>query len=251
MKCRNRKGMLYGIGVGPGDPELLTLKAHRILCGAKIISYPAPDNGESFARSIVEQYLTPDQQEIPIIIPMRVERFPAQDIYDEAAGQLAEHLASGMDVVVLCEGDPFFYGSFMYLFERLSGRFKTEIVPGISSLMASAAALQRPLAARNDVLTIIPGPLESGAMLAQLQSCQAAAIIKVGRHFERIRSVIEEAGLTCNAGYLERVTLDNQKVMSLADAEGGKAPYFSIILIYKGAENWVANAPVPAGVIDA
>lgn len=245
MKCRNAKGTLYGLGVGPGDPELITLKAHRILTDAKVVAYPAPDTGESFARSIVAEYLTPEQTEIPIVIPMRVERFPAQDIYDEAAEVLAGHLARGEDVVVLCEGDPFFYGSFMYLFERLSGRFKTEIVPGISSLMASAAALQRPLAARNDVLTVIPGPLDSEAMLAQLQACQAAAIIKVGRHFERIRTVIEEAGLIDNAGYLERVTLDNQRILPLGDADHDKAPYFSIILIYKGAENWVSKAPVP------
>lgn len=246
MKCRNAKGTLYGIGVGPGDPELITLKAHRIVTEAGVVAYPAPDTGESFARSIVAQYLSPNQVEIPIVIPMRVERFPAQDIYDEAAGVLAGHMARGEDVVVLCEGDPFFYGSFMYLFERLSGRFQVEIVPGISSLMASAAALQRPLAARNDVLTVIPGPLDSEAMLKQLEACEAAAIIKVGRHFERIRTVIEQAGLTDNAGYLERVTLDNQRILPLGDAAHEKAPYFSIILIYKGAENWVAKTPVPA-----
>ncbi len=157
------------------------------------------DNGaasQSFARSIVAQWLTPDMIEIPIVIPMRVERFPAQEIYDQAGEEIAAHLQMGEDVVVLCEGDPFFYGSFMYLFERLSGRFRCEIVPGISSLMASASALQRPLAARNDVLTVIPGPLDSKAMLAQLEACDAAVIIKVGRHFQRICDVIEKAGLT-------------------------------------------------------
>ncbi len=233
-------GTLYGIGVGPGDPELLTLKAHRILTSAKVVAYPAPDDGTSFARSIVAGFLTQMQVEIPIVIPMRVERFPAQTIYDASAREIAGHLERGDDVVVLCEGDPFFYGSFMYLFERLSGKYPVEIVPGISSLMASAAALQRPLAARNDVLTVIPGPLPDDRMLAQLQAADAVAIIKVGRHFARIRALIDKAGLTANAGYLERVTLENQKVMPLSEVGEAKAPYFSIILIYKGAEDWIA-----------
>jgi precorrin-2/cobalt-factor-2 C20-methyltransferase len=239
-------GILYGIGVGPGDPELLTLKAHRVLTAAKVIAYPAPDDGDSFARSIVAQYLKPEQLEIPIVIPMRVERFPAQNIYDASAKEIAMHLDAGEDVIVLCEGDPFFYGSFMFLFERLSPDYKVEIVPGISSLMASAAMLQRPLAARNDVLSVIPGPLPDDQILAQLLAADAIAIIKVGRHFSRIRNLIEKAGLTGRAGYLERVTLGNQKVLPLADVGEEKAPYFSIILIYKGAEDWIASASMPA-----
>lgn len=246
----SKLGTLYGIGVGPGDPELLTLKAHRILTDAKVVAYPAPDDGVSFARSIVSQYLDLGQREIAIVIPMRQERFPAKAIYDEAAGDIAGHLKAGSDVVVLCEGDPFFYGSFMYLFERLSSEFSVEVVPGISSLMASAAALQRPLAARNDVLTIIPGPLPDAQILAQLEACDAAAIIKVGRHFARIRDLIEEVGLTGNAGYLERVSLENQQIMPLGEVSGNEAPYFSIILIYKGAENWVANQSVPVQKLD-
>ena len=119
-------GTLYGIGVGPGDPELLTLKAHRILNECNIVAYPAPDEGMSFARSIVECYMDSDKTEIPIVIPMRVERFPAAQVYDEASAKLSKHLASGRDVAVLCEGDPFFYGSFMYLFERLAGEFNCE-----------------------------------------------------------------------------------------------------------------------------
>ncbi|MEM7290343.1 MAG: SAM-dependent methyltransferase, partial [Pseudomonadota bacterium] len=122
------KGKFYGLGVGPGDPELLTLKAHRILGNCRVVAYPAPDDGESFARTIVAQFLNPEQIEIPIVIPMRVDRFPATQIYDEKAAEIAHFLRDGEDVAVLCEGDPFFYGSFMYLFERLAGDFDCEIV---------------------------------------------------------------------------------------------------------------------------
>jgi precorrin-2/cobalt-factor-2 C20-methyltransferase len=238
-------GTLYGLGVGPGDPELITLKAHRILKACPVVAYPAPDDGESFARSIVSEYLEPSQTEIPIVIPMRVERFPAARIYDEKADEIAGHLKAGRDVCVLCEGDPFFYGSFMYVFERLSGEFDCQIVPGISSLMASAAALQRPLAARNDVLTICPAPLDDNTLLARFSSGDAIAVIKIGRHFARIRRLIDEAGLMARAGYLERVSLEEQKIMPLARVPDDKAPYFSMILIYKGAEDWIGNLAMP------
>ncbi len=238
-------GKVYGIGVGPGDPELLTLKAHRILRQAKIVCYPAPDTGESFARSIVSDYLSEDQIEVPIVIPMRVERFPAKSVYDATAEILSGHLQAGDDVIVLCEGDPFFYGSFMYLFERLSMEFEIEVVPGISSLMAAASALQRPLAARNDVLSIVPGPLNQDRMRELIDTSEAVAVIKVGRHLAKIRDLIEDMGLMGQAGYLERLTLDNQRVMPLASVSEDSAPYFSIILIYKGAENWVVCSAMP------
>ncbi|MFD0917744.1 precorrin-2 C(20)-methyltransferase [Pseudahrensia aquimaris] len=238
------KGTLYGIGVGPGDPELLTMKAHRILTGAKVVAYPAPDSGESFAHSIVAQFLNADQIEIPIIVPMRVERFPAKSVYDQAASEIASHLDSGADVVVLCEGDPFFYGSFMYLFERLAGDYPCEVVPGISSLMASSAVLGRPLAARNDVLTIVPAPSDDETIETALTQADALAFIKVGRHLERVAGLINRAGLTGQAAYLERVTLDNQKIMPLSAVDEGAAPYFSIILVYKGAEDWIAALPI-------
>ncbi len=152
-------GILYGIGVGPGDPELMTLKADRLIRAARVVAYPAPDTGESFARAIAARAISPDAVEIPMIVPMREERFAAQEVYAEAARTIGGHLAGGADVVVLCEGDPFFYGSFMYLFARLAGRHPVEVVPGVSSLAACAAALGRPLVARNGVLSVLPGPL--------------------------------------------------------------------------------------------
>ena len=237
-------GKLYGIGVGPGDPELLTLKAHWLLTNASVVAYPAPDSGDSFARSIVAQYLSPEQVEIPIIVPMRVERFSAKNIYYQAVREITSHLDSGRDVVVLCEGDPFFYGSFMYLFERLAHQYECEVVPGVSSMMAAAAAFGRPLAARNDVLTVVPAPLDDTQIKAHLAASDALCFIKVGRHLDRVRVLISEAGLIDQAAYLERVTLINQKLSPLADIDETAAPYFSMILIYKGVEDWITNLPL-------
>lgn len=237
-------GTLYGIGVGPGAPDLITLRAFRLITGAPVIAYPAPDSGESFARSIVAGCLRADQIEIPIIIPMRTERFPAAEVYDRAAAEISGHLDRGLDVAVLCEGDPFFYGSFMYLFERLQGRYRTEIVPGVASVTASASALQRPLTARNDILTVIPGPLPDDEMRARIEAADAVAIMKVGRHMGRIRALIDGMGLMSASAYAERVSLGEERLSPLASMDADTVPYFSMILIYKGAEEWIARLPI-------
>ncbi|GAB4523185.1 MAG: precorrin-2 C(20)-methyltransferase [Roseibium sp.] len=231
-------GTLYGIGLGPGDPELMTLKAHRLISSAQVIAYPAPDTGESFARSIAADVIPANAREIPIVVPMRVDRFPAREIYDKAAGEIAAVLESGADVVTLCEGDPFFYGSFMYLFERLSSRFRVEVVPGVTSLTACAAQLRRPLTSRNDVLTVIPGPLPDDEIRRRIDAAQAVAIMKVGRHLPRLKALLSGMGLLDRAGYVERASLADQKVHRLVDLEAESAPYFSMILIYKGDEAW-------------
>lgn len=231
-------GTLYGVGLGPGDPELMTLKAHRLISTASVIAYPAPDTGTSFARSIAADFIPEGAQELPIVVPMRVDRFPAQEIYDEAAKNIAAILESGSDVVTLCEGDPFFYGSFMYLFERLSGRFLCEVIPGVTSLTACAAQLQRPLTSRTDVLTIIPGPLPNDDIRARIDAAQAVAIMKVGRHLPRLKALLSELGLLEQAGYVERASLPEQKISRLSELKTDVAPYFSMILIYKGDEAW-------------
>lgn len=236
-------GRLFGLGVGPGDPDLITMKAHRILTAAPVVAYPAPDTGDSFARSIVAAYLTGSQVEIPIVVPMRVERFPAAEVYDKASAEIAAHLDAGRDVAVLCEGDPFFYGSFMYLFERLGQRYSTEIVPGVSSLMASASALKRPLAARNDVLTVVPGTMPDAELEQRIAGADAVAIMKVGRHLPRIRALIERMGVMGAAGYCERVSLEEEKILPLESVTAHAAPYFSMILIYKGGEEWIRTLP--------
>ena len=231
-------GTLYGVGVGPGDPDLLTMKAHRLISSAAIVAYPAPDDGDSFARSIVSHLIRSDAEEIAIVIPMKTQRFPAKEVYDGASKRIAARLEKGEDVVVLCEGDPFFYGSFMYLYERLAGAYPSEIVPGVSSIMSCAAELKRPIAARNDTLTVIPGPLPERELKRRLENADAAAIIKVGRHLPKIRRVLEDLGATARAGYIERASLPRQMAVPLADAPP-QAPYFSMILVYMGGEEWV------------
>ena len=237
-------GKLFGIGVGPGAPDLITIRGWRIITGAPVIAYPAPDSGESFARSIVAGCIRQDHIEIPIVVPMRIERFPAAEIYDKACGEIAKHLDADRDVAVLCEGDPFFYGSFMYVYQRLSQSYECQVVPGVSSIMTGAAVGGIPLAARNDVLTVIPGPLPDQELRSRIVSADAIAIMKIGRHLARIRALLEEMGLLDLAIYLERVSLPEQRTMRLVDLKEETAPYFSMITIYKGAEEWIKATDV-------
>ncbi len=231
-------GTLYGLGIGPGDPELITLKAHRLLQACPVIAYPAPDRGDSLARAIVDPHVPAGRTEIVIRMPMVSTRFPAQEVYDQAAEELGGHLAAGRDVAVLCEGDPFFYGSFMFLFARLAEDHPVEVVPGVSSLTACAAVLGAPLAARNDVLAVIPAQLEPAALKARLQEVDAAAIIKVGRHFAKVRRVLAELELSEGARYVEHATMGSQKILPLDQVAEGAAPYFSMILVHRRGEAW-------------
>ncbi|KQT83088.1 precorrin-2 C(20)-methyltransferase [Aurantimonas sp. Leaf443] len=242
-------GTLYGIGLGPGDPELLTLKAVRLLRAAPVIAYPAAEGQASLARSIAAPHLPGAQREIAFPMPMRTDRAPARAVYDAAARAIAAELREGRDVAALCEGDPFFYGSFIYLFERLAPRFPVEVVPGIASVMAAAAAARRPLAARGDVLTIVPGPLEDADLEARLAGCQSFAILKLGRHFERVRALLDRLGLLDACAFAERVSMPGERLTPLREASG-PAPYFSMILGYRGTEPAMA-AGLPRSAVPA
>ena len=165
-------------------------------------------------------------------------RAPAQAAYDQAAEEIAEVLEQGTDVVALCEGDPFFYGSFMYLYARLADRFEVEVVPGVSSLTACAASAGMPLAARNERMTILPGPLPEDELEARIDGAESVAILKVGRHLGKIRDVLNRLGLSGKAMYVERATLPGERVLPVAEAPD-PAPYFSMILVTKGADPWL------------
>lgn len=224
-------GRLYGIGVGPGDPELLTLKALRLLRAAPVVAYQSAEDKQSVARSIIAEYLTGDQIEVLFHLPRASDPEKAQPIYDKIVEPIAEHLGAGRDVVVLCEGDPLFYGSFMYLFTRLADQFETEVVPGISSPMGCASALGIPLSYRNDIFSVLPAPLPAEILAAQLLNADAAAIIKLSRHFQKVRDVLHQLGLASRARYVERATMPKQQIIPLDEVDPATVPYFSMILV--------------------
>lgn len=233
-----KQGVLYGVGLGPGAPDLITLRAARLIENAAVVAYPTLAGAESFARAIATDLIPADAKHIVMDVPMTVERAPAQEAYDKGAAEIAAALDRGEDVVCLCEGDPFFYGSFMYLFARLSERYEVNVVPGVTSVTACAAQAGRPLAARNERLTILPGPLPEAELRARIAGAESVAIMKVGRHLPKIRRIIEDLGLTEAAIYVERVSLPEEVVVPLATAPE-KAPYFSMILLTKGADPWL------------
>jgi precorrin-2/cobalt-factor-2 C20-methyltransferase len=230
--------IFFGVGVGPGDPDLLTLKARRIIRKVPVIAYPRTDSGDSLARRIAAPHLPSGIVELPVALPMAIDREPARGAYDSAAEAIAIHLSAGCDVAFLCEGDPFFYGSFMYLHERLKRDFRCEVVPGVPSLTAAAAVAGRPLASRNDVMTVLPAPLDTDKLQAAIAGSDSVAIVKVGRHFPRIRALLRDAGLAERAVIVARATHPDQQITPLADIPEDAQPYFSTILLYKGSEPW-------------
>ena len=231
-------GVLYGVGLGPGDPDLMTLRAHRLISQARVVAYPSLAGGASFARAIAADAIPSEAREIVMDVPMTTARAPAQAAYDRGAAEIAAELDAGRDVVCLCEGDPFFYGSFMYLFARLSARFRVEVVPGVTSITTCAARAGMPLAARNERLSVLPGPLPEAELRARIEGAESVAIMKVGRHLSKIRGVIDDLGLTGRAVYVERASLPDEVVCPLQEAPE-QAPYFSMILLTKGADPWL------------
>jgi precorrin-2/cobalt-factor-2 C20-methyltransferase len=224
-------GRLYGLGIGPGDPELITVKALRLLQSAPVVAYPIADkNKQGLARSIVLKYIKPEQIQVPLYFPFKLE-CSSQSYYDKATETLAEYLQLGQDVVVLCEGDPFFYGTFMYIYNHLADKFPTEVVPGVSSTTASAAALGVPLTYRNDVYLVIPGILPAEVLKAKLTVADAAVIIKLGRHFEKVIGVLKQLGLYERAKYIEKATMAEQRIIAIDKVNPSEVPYFSLIVI--------------------
>jgi len=232
-------GRLWGVGLGPGDPELVTVKAARLIGAADVVAFHSGTHRRSIARQIAEPYLRPGVVEEPLVYPVTTGgtdhpggyEAAISDFYDEVARRLAVHLDAGRDVVVLCEGDPLFYGSYMYTHERLSARYRTEVVPGVTSVSAAAAALGRPLVQRDEVLTILPGTLSREELARRLAATDAAAVLKLGRTFERVRGAMEDAGRGPHAWYVERASTERQRTGPLRDVDPFEVPYFSLAMV--------------------
>lgn len=238
MTAASAKGHLYGVGVGPGDPELMSIKAARLIGSTVDIAYFAARGRPSNARRVAAGLLQADHVEHRIDYPVTVERLSAEEsyealllgCYDAAAERIDQLLAAGRDVVVLCEGDPFFYGSYMYLHNRLATRYAATVVPGIPSPAAGAASLARPLVCGSEILSVLSGVLDHQALMAALSNCDAAVIIKLGRNLAKVRAAVADVGLLERAFYVERATSDAQRCCPLADADPD-APYFSMVVI--------------------
>ena len=233
------KGKLFGLGVGPGDPELITLKALRLLKAAPVVAYHAAKGKKGNALTIVEDYLSPEQVLVPLIYPVTTEKLPAHmdyeqivsDFYGEITGTIAGYLDQGQDVAVIAEGDPFFYGSFMYIHDRLAETYETTVVPGVCSVLGASAVLGAPLVYRNQTLSILSGVMEADELKRRLADTGAAAIMKLGKNLDKVRDVLTDLGLMDRALYVERATMANQRIVPLSDVSGSDCPYFSIILV--------------------
>jgi precorrin-2/cobalt-factor-2 C20-methyltransferase len=222
-------GTLYGLGVGPGDPELMTVKAWRLVSTADVIAYLSANGGDSTALDIARPFLPEQYTAIAIDMPMKVEREAGQAAYDEGCARIAARLDQGKDVVFLCEGDPFFYGSFMYVFERLAQKHNVVVVPGVTSLTAAAAELRQPLVQRDEVLKVLPATMPAEKLEAELATANAAAIIKVGRHFNKVKAVL--AALQLDGQAISHATRPNQSIRTLTDIETDTLPYFTTIIV--------------------
>jgi precorrin-2 C20-methyltransferase/precorrin-3B C17-methyltransferase len=232
-------GRLYGVGLGPGDPELVTVKAARLIGAADVVAFHAAQHGRSVARALAAPYLREGQIEELLVYPVTTEttdhpggyQGAIDEFYEAAAARLAAHLDEGRDVVVLAEGDPFFYGSYMHMHKRLAHRYPTEVVPGVTSVSGAAAAVGRPLVERDEVLTVLPGTLDASELTEWLATTDSAAVMKLGRTFPQVRKAFEAAGVLDRALYVERATTDRQRTMPLADVDPATVPYFSLALL--------------------
>jgi precorrin-2/cobalt-factor-2 C20-methyltransferase len=234
-----KAGMLYGIGVGPGDASLMTLRAAGLIRTVDTLAYFAKAGNKSNARRVAALLIEPGRKEMPLLYPVTTELPVAapgykqriRDFYAEAAGFIAERLRAGESVGLLAEGDPFFYGSFMHMWRRLAPDFPVEVVPGVTGFSGCSSRAGAPLTWGDDVLTVLPGTLDEAALMRRLIEADAAVIMKVGRNLAKIRRALSAANLIGRAIYVERGTMPGERIAPLAEVVAETAPYFSMILI--------------------
>ncbi|SHM89233.1 precorrin-2 C(20)-methyltransferase [Cryptosporangium aurantiacum] len=252
-------GRLYGVGLGPGDPELVTVKAARLISDAEVIAYHSARHGRSIARSVAAPYLREGQIEEQLVYPVTTEttshpggyQGALDDFYASAAERLAAHLDAGRDVVVLAEGDPFFYGSYMHLHKRLCSRYPTTVVPGVTSVSGASAAMGRPLVERDEVLTVLPGTLPVASLAARLDGSDPAVVMKLGRTFGAVREALSEAGRLDEAWYVERATTSSERVVPLAEVDPETVPYFSMAVLPSRLSPGLDAEPGAGGVAES
>jgi precorrin-2 C20-methyltransferase/precorrin-3B C17-methyltransferase len=232
-------GHLYGVGLGPGDPELVTVKASRLIGAADVVAYHRARNGASIARSIAEPHIPATAIEEVLTYPVTTEatghpggyQGAVDEFYTEAATRLAAHLDAGRDVVLLCAGDPLLYGSYMHMHKRLAPRYPTTVVPGVSSITGAAAALGAPLAERDEVFTVLPGTLPPAELAGRLTETDSAAVLKLGRTFPGVREALAAAGRLDEAWYVERASREQERIEPLAEVDPASVPYFSLAVL--------------------
>jgi precorrin-2/cobalt-factor-2 C20-methyltransferase len=230
---------LIGVGVGPGDPGLLTLNAIAALNEADVVAHFAKAGNPSNARTIAASHLKDGVEELPLLYPVTTEipkddaayRDAISNFYDSSAAAVAERLDAGRVVAVIAEGDPLFYGSYMHLHVRLASRYPTEIIAGVTGMSGCWSAIGTPIAQGDDVFTVLPGTLPEYELERRLADADAAVVMKIGRHLAKVRRALDRAGRLDRAIYVERGTMANASVMPLVDKLGGCAPYFAIVLV--------------------
>ncbi|MGW7249817.1 precorrin-2 C(20)-methyltransferase [Streptomyces decoyicus] len=232
-------GRLYGVGLGPGDPSLMTVRAVQVIDRADVIAYHSARHGRSIARSIAAEHLRADHIEEALVYPVTTEstdhpggyRGALDEFYESAAARLAAHLDAGRTVAVISEGDPLFYGSYQHMHKRLAHRYPTEVIPGVTSISAAAARLGKPLAEADEVLTILPGTLPEEELTARLASTDTAVVMKLGRTFPTVRRAMERSGRLPEAHYVERATMPGERTQMLTDIDAETVPYFSVTVV--------------------
>jgi len=232
-------GALIGVGVGPGDPELLTLKAIRVLKEVEVIAHFAKAGNASNARATIVGHIRPDMTELTFRYPVTTE-IPRntpdycdrmRTFYDDSAATVAAHLDAGHRVAVICEGDPLFYGSYMHLHVRLAARYPTEVVAGVTGMSGCWSAVATPIAQGNDVFTVLPGTLSENELERRLEDANCAVIMKLGRNLPKVRRALRRAGRLDRAIYVERGTTANAASMRLTAKLDDEAPYLSMVLV--------------------
>ncbi|AYG62836.1 precorrin-2 C(20)-methyltransferase [Rhizobium jaguaris] len=232
-------GRLIGVGTGPGDPELLTIKAVRALEKADVVAYFAKQGRNGNGRTVVGDLLRTDVTLLPLYYPVTTEidkdaaEYKSQitDFYNASAEMVAAYLKAGRTVAVLSEGDPLFYGSYMHLHVRLADRYPTEVIPGVTAMSGCWSLAGLPMVQGDDVLSVLPGTMPEAELARRLADTQAAVIMKVGRNLPKIRRALKAAGRLDEAMYVERGTMTNGAITSLAERGDAEAPYFSLILV--------------------